>query len=379
MKVTIIVGGRFHAFDLAMQLKKHNMLYQLVTTYPKKKARKFNIEKKEIVSLWFIEYFKRGIYKIFGFFPLNQFLNNLFDHLVSSIVKKDADVYIIWAGMALHSIKRIKKVNPNAKIIIERGSTHIIEQNELLKKISGKNIVDKRTIEKETQEYVLADFISIPGSFSKKGFLKFNIKEDKLFVNYYGVELKVFYPKEKITNNNTFTIGYAGTLSAQKNILGIINSTKKLIKKGYNIQLKLVGNIDNKTFDKYLLQEEFITYKAAIPQAELIDFYNEIDTFILNSVQDGFGMVILQALSCGIPVIATENTGGIDIIKDFYNGFIVPSFDDEKLQEKIEFICNLSAEKRKKLSKNALNSVKLGFTWDDYGNRYVEFLKNMLK
>lgn len=378
MKVTIIVGGRFHAFDLAQQLQKHNMLYQLVTTYPKSKIRRFNIDENKLITFPFIEYFKRGVHKLFGFYPLNFLLSDLFDKLASKKIKKNADVYIIWAGMALHSIKRIKKDNPNAKIIIERGSTHIIEQNELLKKITGKIIVDKRTIEKEIQEYELTDFISLPGSFTKKGFLKYNIKEDKLFVNYYGVELEVFYPKEKVTNNNTFTVGYAGTLSAQKNILGIINSIKKLIKIGYNIKLKLVGNIDYKTFDKNLLQENFITYKPAIPQAELIDFYNEIDIFILNSVQDGFGMVILQALSCGIPVIATENTGGIDVIKDNINGFVIPTFDENALNDKIELIYNLSQDKITEMKKNAVNSVKDGFTWSDYGIRYTEFLKQIV-
>ncbi len=378
MKVSIIVGGRFHAFDLAEQLQKQGLLYQLVTTYPKSKVQGFDIDEQKLITFPLIEYFKRGIHKFFGFYPLNFFLSDLFDKMASKKIKKDADVYIIWAGMGLHTINRIRKENPKAKIILERGSTHIVEQNELLKKISKKDLVDKRTIKKETQEYDLVDFISVPSSFAKNGFLKNKIQEDKLFVNFYGVDLEMFYPKERCLNNN-FTVGYAGTLSAQKNITGIINSVEKLIGQELNIKLKLVGNIDNKTFDKKELKKDFINYKSAVPQKELNEFYNKIDIFVLNSIQDGFGMVILQALSCGIPVIATKNTGGADVIKGGENGFIIPTFSEEDLVKKIELIYNLNEDKQKEMRKNAVKSVKSGFTWNDYGDRYVKFLKSIIK
>ncbi len=376
MKVTIIVGGRFHAFDLAEQLQKNDMLYQLVTTYPKSKTKRFNIPEEKLLTFPLIEYFKRGVHKIFGFYPLNYFLSDLFDKLASKSVKKDADVYIIWAGMALHTIKKIRKENPKAKIILERGSTHIVEQNELLKKVIEKELIDKRTIEKEQQEYDLTNFISVPSSFAKKSFVKYGVAHEKIFVNSYGVDLKMFYPI-KNKDNVKFTIGYAGTLSAQKNVRSLINVVKSLVSEKLLIKLNLVGNIDSNTFSRDLLKEKFILYKPAIPQAELNVFFNNIDVFIQNSIQEGLSLVILQALSCGVAVIATENTGGAEVIVDGYNGFIIPAFDDEELRKKIESMYNLPLEKREKMKKNAVKSVKEGFTWTDYGNRYVEFLKQI--
>ena len=54
MKVTIIVGGRFHAFDLAEQLEKKGFLHNLITSYPSWKLNKnFNIKKKKIISIFF--------------------------------------------------------------------------------------------------------------------------------------------------------------------------------------------------------------------------------------------------------------------------------------------------------------------------------------
>ena len=56
--------------------------------------------------------------------------------------------------------------------------------------------------------------------------------------------------------------------------------------------------------------------------------------FILNSIEDGFGMVIPQAMACGLPVICTENTGGSEMIDENVNGHILPIKDISKLKAK---------------------------------------------
>ena len=379
IKIAIAVNGRFWAFDIASYLQKKNIPFKLITTYPKFKALSFNINKKNITSFSFIEYFSRGFYKMFGFFPFNFLISYIFDKLTSLLIDKSADVYILWASMSLHTIKKVKKVNPSAIIILERGSAHITEQSELLKKVIGHNIIDKRILKKELKEYFLADHIAISSQFTKNSFLKHNICPEKLFINSYGVDLRMFFPINTTKDTTKFIVGYAGTLSARKNIEGLIRVVKLIKIKKLNIQLDLVGNIDKKTFPKELLQEDFINYMPAIAQKELIHFYNKIDVFVLNSIEDGFGMVVSQALACGTPVITTDNTGSADVIRRGYNGYVIPAFSDEKLQEKIEIIYHLSEDKRNELKQNAVNSVKSGYTWDDYGKRYVEFLNKIVK
>ncbi len=380
LKVTIIVGGRFHAFDLAEQLQKNGILYQLVTTYPKSKIERFNIPKEKLLTFSFIEYFKRGVHKIFRVYPLNYFLSEIFDRFASKKVKKDADVYIIWASMGLHTIKKLKKINPKAKIILERGSVHISEQDALLKKISSKNLITKKTINKELKEYKIADFIAVPSKFAKNSFSKYNINKKKLFVNPYGVDLKMFCSKNIVRDNSVFVVGYAGTLSARKNIKGLVEAVKLLKNDNINnIRLNLVGNIEEKTFSKKLLHEDFIRYMPAVAQKDLLFFFNDLDVFVLNSIEDGFGMVVTQALACGIPVITTKNSGGADIIEDGYNGFVISPFSNTELAEKIKLLMNLSPNEIDKIKENAVISVKKGYTWDDYGNRYVTFLKQIIK
>ena len=59
--------------------------------------------------------------------------------------------------------------------------------------------------------------------------------------------------------------------------------------------------------------------------------------FVLNSLEDGFGVVLPQSMACGLPVICTVNTAGNDVIEDGIDGFVIPIRDVEALKEKLLF------------------------------------------
>ena len=82
-----------------------------------------------------------------------------------------------------------------------------------------------------------------------------------------------------------------------------------------NFELWHVGVIDNEMkpyIEKF--KSKKIVFKGTQRQEELYKFYSQGSVFILPSIQDGFGMVIFQAMACGLPVILSENTGAYDVI-----------------------------------------------------------------
>jgi glycosyltransferase involved in cell wall biosynthesis len=263
---------------------------------------------------------------------------------------------------------------------LERGSAHIAEQAELLEKTTKKSVIDVRVIRKEIQEYEEVDYISTISSYAAKSFTEKGFSTDKIFVNNMGVDLQDFplINRTLQTTTNEFVVGYVGAMSSQKNVKGLIFAVKKLVEQGLAIKLLLVGEIDSTTFDKQLLEQNFIVYQQAVPQAQLIEFYKKMNLFVLNSVQDGFGMVILQAMATGLAVIGTTNTGCPDVIRDEYNGFVIPIENDEILAEKIRF-CYENRQKCLEMGHNARKRVEKGFSWEDYGKRYVPFLEKITK
>ena len=97
---------------------------------------------------------------------------------------------------------------------------------------------------------------------------------------------------------------------------------------------------------------------------------------ILPSLFEGFGLVILEAMAAGLPVITTHNTGGPDVIGEGKEGFVVPAGDAEALREKMEWFIK-NPEKTKEMGKAAHRKAK-EFTWERYGAEYAEIVREVV-
>ena len=377
MKVCISVPGRFHGFDLARELQKHGVLACLVTSYPSYRAANFGIDRKFVISIVGTEVVIRGWQKIFGYYPNWFWLNEWYDLVAAHKLPMDADIYVLWAGFALHTIRRVRRLNPKAIIILERGSAHIEEQRRLLGLVGQGSLVSESIVEKELSEYDAVDAISVPGRFAYNTFVEKGIRKEKIFVNPYGVDLSLFSKKGTQDMSSDFTVGYVGSISKQKNIVGLVSAIRGLILKGYKVKLLVAGGIDRHSYPfDFLSQFPFVSYLGGLPQIKLPDIYKRMDVFVLNSVHDGFGMVLLQAMATGVTPIATYNSGGLDIIEEGVNGYLIPILDDLALANCIERLIN-SRNRNIELGLAARETVLNGFGWEDYGDRAVEFYKEI--
>tara|TARA_Y100000591_G_scaffold330651_1_gene362256 strand:- start:351 stop:1502 length:1152 start_codon:yes stop_codon:yes gene_type:complete len=381
MKISIIVGGRFHAFNLAEQLNKKKYLKQLITSYPKYFVNKrFEISKDQIKSIYLKELVQRSfINKIYNF---NDLLTEYFDLKAKSLLDyKDLDILIGWSSFSYHSFLNIK--NTKCIKILERGSSHIEFQNEiineeyLIQNIKPKPI-SKYIIEKEKKEYELADYIMVPSEFARKTFLEKGFDEKKIIKNPYGVDLKEF--KSDLStkqDQNKFRIIYTGTVSIRKGILYLLEAFNDL--KLEDIELLIIGNIEKdlkKNIKKYKFNKNII-FKKSVNQSELRKFYIISHVFITCSIEEGLSMVQIQAMSCGLPVICTVNSGGEEIINDNIDGFILPIRDKIKLKEKIIYLYNnrnICTEMGKKAKKKATEH----FSWEIYGQKAISIYQDLL-
>lgn len=381
MKISIIVGGRFHAFNLAEQLNKKKYLKQLITSYPKYFVnKKFEISKEQIKSIYLKELVQRSlINKIYDF---NDLLTEYFDLRANSLLDfKDLDILVGWSSFSYHSFSNIK--NTKCIKILERGSTHIEFQNEIINKeyllqnIKPKSI-SKYIIEKEKKEYELADYIMVPSEFARKTFLEKGFNEKKIIKNSYGVDLKEFESDTSYKNDQTkFRIIYTGTVSIRKGILYLLEVFNNL--ELDNIELLIVGNIEKdlkKNLKKYSLNKNII-FKKSVNQSELREFYNISNVFITCSIEEGLSMVQIQAMSCGLPVICTVNSGGEEIINDNIDGFVLPIRDKIKLKDKILFLYN-NRNICEEMGKNAKKKATEHFSWEMYGQKAISIYQDLL-
>jgi len=379
MKVDIAVTGRFHAFDLARELNKRNILGKLITTYPKFKAKEWDIDSDKIISEAYLEVLNRLRLKlpVSTQMPIGELIKKIHDRKVAKCTG-DNEVLIGWSGSSLNSI--IKAKRNNKIVILERGSSHYsyyLKNFLLNQKYQRFDIgyqVNYSQWQRELLEYELADFISIPSSFVKKTFTDNGIQENKLIVNPYGVDISKF--KQLPKKDDVFRILNVGQGSFRKGFHHLLQAFFELDLP--NSELIHIGTVmpEMKSFlAKY--NHPNIILIGNKPQNELKDYYSNASIFVLPTIDDGFAMVLSEAMACGLPVISTTNSGCPDLIsKDGKEGFIIPIESVESIKEKIEYLYR-NQDKCLQMGVNAKKRILSNFTWDDYGDRYFKFLTNI--
>ncbi|MDO8469637.1 MAG: glycosyltransferase family 4 protein [bacterium] len=381
VKVVISVPGRFHLFNLAQQLLKRGYLSQLITSYPKFEVVKYGIPRDKTDSIISKEIVQRGWQKIpiLRTYYNPQFLIlETFDRLAARILKP-CDIFVGASSASLKSLIVAKRLG--ATTIIERGSAHILYQDKILKEEYEKfgvrlepfQLPHPKIIEKELNEYEEADYISIPSLFVRRTFLDAGIPEEKLIHIPYGVDLAEFRQTPK--TDDVFRVVYAGGMSLQKGVHYLLQAFTELNLP--NSELLLVGGFSDEIkpfFDTFKGHYRWI---GRVPQRKLASYYSQSSVFVLNSIQDGFGMVIIQAMACGLPIIATTNTGAEDIVRGGQDGFIIPIRDVAGLKEKLLYLYE-NPEIRGAMGQSAKTRVLAGFTWDNYGDKMVKEYERIL-
>lgn len=385
--VIVTCSGKFHAFNLAEQLNRHQLLHSFYTPYAYQKNvnwRKLakRIDKEEIPP----EKIKTLIPWAIGRKLWNQpwFWNELFDRWVATQLRysKGCTVFVGWSGMSLHSL-RVAKAK-GIKTILTRGSAHIEVQNDLLheeySRMGINYVIPPKEVQKELQEYQLADYISVPSSFAQNSFLAKGFIDDKIFMNPLGVNLDLF---KRVTPKNdkheqSFKVVYLGNLSFQKGIVYLVEAVRLLKARGKKPEILFVGGPTPEIllWQKQQKWPDNCHLLGHIPQHQLSEVLSECQLGIAPSIQDGFAQVIPQMLAAGIPVITTTNTGGPEMITDGVNGYIIPIRDAPAIAQHIEQLME-QPDKLRIMMENSRPSVASGFTWEDYGQRHIEFINKI--
>ena len=380
--VSVSASSKSHAFNLAEQMERNKSLDILFTTYAYNKntiGRKFvkRID-KELIPVDKIRTFLLLAFPMVLFRKYAHAWNNLFDKWVAGKLKKNSSrVFIGWSGMSLHSILRAKK--KGMVTILERGSSHILFQEMILKeeyKKFGKEFaIHPSVIKKELQEYKEADYISVPSFFVRDSFTARGIPVEKLLVNPFGSN-KYFSPSKTSVEKRKFRIVYLGTISIRKGLIYLFEALNQLSIPADQFEVWFIGSIDKEmqvVVEEY--RKENWTFFGHINHYDLQNYLVKCDVGVQPSLEEGLSMVIPQMMSCGIAVIVTPNTGAENLLQDGISGMVVPIRDPKAIAGKIDLLFG-DREKLEAIKSNAVKTISSGYTWDDYGDRYM---KNILK
>lgn len=187
-----------------------------------------------------------------------------------------------------------------------------------------------------------------------------------------GVDTEYFKPGVSEKTKKTKVILFVSLLDEfhrYKGLEYLLKAAASLRKSRVDFKLLITGEGSlKKEYQKLSLElglSDFIEFIGFIPQGEVVSYYNDCDIFVLPSVscqQEGFGITLLEAMSCAKPVIASEITGIAEKIKQNNAGIAVKPKDVEGLREALSYLLDNEKEARD-IGRRARKLTEEEYSW----------------
>ncbi|WP_424355165.1 glycosyltransferase family 4 protein [Methanobacterium sp. MBAC-LM] len=218
-------------------------------------------------------------------------------------------------------------------------------------------------------------------SATRDSCLESGIEKEKLDIIPFGVDIDFYKPLKIPKDKKMFHILAVGYLIERKGFEYLIKAVKEVLTQHENVRLTIVGSGPLEEKLKNIIKELKLESNAKIMKNvsddELLQLYNSSDLFVLPSIVDsqgnteGLGVVLLEAMACGLPVIGSD-TGGIpDIIQNDETGLLVPEKNILGLSNAILSLIE-DEELKDKLAVNGYNKVREKFNWEKIAEDYIK-------
>jgi glycosyltransferase involved in cell wall biosynthesis len=188
-----------------------------------------------------------------------------------------------------------------------------------------------------------------------------------------AADTSFFYPVAE-PDENEFCVLYVGQISFRKGIPYLLEAFKRLShpKK----RLRMIGAVEPR-IRKYLQTAPLaqVEFEGNQPRDVVREAMSKAHVTVLPSVEDGFGMVLAEAMACGCPVISTENTGGADLYQDGCQGLIIPIRSGDEIYSALNYLAecpHIRAEMGER-ARQRMSGYWSG--WKQYGDTEARHLR----
>jgi starch synthase len=385
MRVVQTVFGVFHHFDLAHELERRGHLEKVYSTFPWQRLKREGLPHHLVETYPWVHLAEYGVNRSpVGMRWLSDHLGYAtaltFDRWTEKRLKRSKqrpDALIGISGSSLSSGTWLQR--EGGVFICDRGSTHQRYQQDLVEDEYARWGVDRpvsdiRDTLREEAIYAQADAITVASSFVAQSFTDMGVAPNKVHVIPYGVRLGDFgAPGEAVEGE--FNVLFAGGAGLRKGVPYLLQAFSDL--RHPKKTLRIAGYVrDNLRDVLHRLPKENVEFLGPVSRAKMADLMGKSNVLVLPSIEDGFGLVMAEAMNRGCPVIASTNTGANDLYTDGKEEFIVPIRDAKAIQEKMQWMVDNPLLSRQMRAAAVLKVKELG-GWSVYGDRWETLLKDL--
>jgi glycosyltransferase involved in cell wall biosynthesis len=231
---------------------------------------------------------------------------------------------------------------------------------------------------REEAIYAEADAITVPSRAAARSFVEMGVPAAKLHVIPYGVRLDAFRPAqegEPGPDPEGFTVLFAGGVGLRKGIPYLLQAFAQV--RHPKKRLVLAGAVQNDLRGVLPgLPQDGVEFLGSTERSRLVGLMQTSDVLVLPSIEDGFGLVVPEAMACGCPAICADSAGAADMVEPGVNGFVFPSRDVGALAGYLQSMAD-DAGLRQGMRAAALASTARMGGWERYGDQWEDLLKGL--
>lgn len=384
LEVDISVFGRFQAYRLAAEMGRLGVLHTLYTSYPKVIP---GVGRDGLCNPFLLKSMEAALLRVMSADGAREriceYFASWFDRYVARRIRQsgrgESRVLHGWASHCLETLKTARSCG--YKTFLESSCPHPIFKATLLteeaERVGTSFKPSPRWIDQVSAECELADYIVVPSGYSHDSFIRLGYPDRKLLKVPIGVDSEEIKPDVNhdvsVGRQRPFKVLMVGTDPLRKGTYYLLQAWEKLRLR--NAELVIRCGVPKKAMP--FLNQPSVTHVPPVSRAKLIRLYQEATVFCFPSVDDGFGLVALEAMAAGLPVIITDHVGAKDIMTNGIEGFVVPIRDVEKLQEKIAYFY----ENPEAVTEMGRRGRKLAeqYGWSRYGETLLDAYRASVK
>lgn len=236
----------------------------------------------------------------------------------------------------------------------------------------GGGITDSQSkLERKTRELELADIVVTPGKFvgdslpvwaDKKALILAPFGSPNSIKNLLLISERNGGPKKK-----PLRVLFVGSMGQRKGLADLFEAIKLLDSNEF--ELVVLGSLQA-PMEFYRSELPAFTYKTGRPHEAVLELMRSCDVFCLPSIVEGRALVMQEAMSQGLPLIITTNTGGADLIIEGQTGFLIPIRSPEMIAEKLLWFNN----NRSRIAEmgRCAQEHAAKYSWENYGMKIIK-------
>jgi glycosyltransferase involved in cell wall biosynthesis len=264
-----------------------------------------------------------------------------FDRWVGKVLGRH-DLVHAMPGQALETFRRAKSLGVRAVLNHATAPSRFwvsVMRSEYEKagfSLERATVYDSAFRRREEEEYTLADLHCAASTEVQTQLIAAGVQPKLIWVVPYGAAPDVFFPSTGI-NAAEFRILFAGQVSLRKNVCTLLRALEKLRRPDW--RLDVFGNVGGEAKGVFARYRGItpLTLHGSVGQRRLAHEMRRSSVLVLPSLEEGFGLVVVQALACGTPCVVSDAVGAKDLIEHRDNGSVFPVKSSEALALELEF------------------------------------------